>query len=385
MNFPLNAFHDLGLDAGLIVSLFVGIGFGFMLERGGFGSSKVLAGIFYGRDWRVLKVMFTAIVTAMVGLYSLHGLGYLALDQIAFKSTYLWGQILGGLLLGIGFVTAGYCPGTSVVGAASGKLDALFVIPGLIIGIGIFEEGYSLWSGVYGAGYMGEVSISQWSGIPIAWVGLGVAVMAFGAFAAVEYFERGKSIDALKPWIRRAGVPILAGGLLVMALQLVGPGESRAMNALGQSEYLPTTTPIELASFAVEERSNVMTVDLRPEGASPALPGAYAIDPEVMIDLRRRPALPKDRLIVIADSADDGKGRQVAAALIKSGYQASVLAGGADAFRSAVLDETALDPRAVAYRLRISGESAFGGAAPPPPTNKKAPPKRKKKKSTGCS
>ncbi|MBC8403658.1 MAG: YeeE/YedE family protein, partial [Planctomycetes bacterium] len=113
MNFPFNAFTEMGIDATLLVSLFIGIGFGFMLEKGGFGSSKVLAGIFYGKDWRVLKVMFTAIVTAMLGLYASQGLGLVNMDLINFRPTFLGGQIVGGLLLGAGFVTAGYCPGTS--------------------------------------------------------------------------------------------------------------------------------------------------------------------------------------------------------------------------------------------------------------------------------
>lgn len=385
MNFPLNAFNDLGLDAGLIVSLFVGLGFGFMLEKGGFGSSKVLAGIFYGRDWRVLKVMFTAIVTAMVGLYTFHGLGLVALDQIAFKSTFIWGQIVGGLILGIGFVTAGYCPGTSVVGAVSGKLDALFVMPGIIIGIGIFEEFFGLWKGLFTAGYMGEISITQWSGIPIAWVGMGVVLMAMGAFAAVEYFERGKSLSALSPWLRSVAPAFLAGGLLVMLVQMAGPGEARAMNSHGAQSFLPEVQPIELASWSVEGRSNYLLIDLRPEDAQPELYGALRIAADDLIDLRKRPDLPRDRMIVLADAADLGSSREVAASLAKSGYRSAFLRGGANSFDALILSDDASDPRAAAYRLLVSGESAFGGAAPPPPASKKAPPKRKKKKSTGCS
>ena len=121
MNFPLNAFHNFGIDGTLLISLLIGIGFGFSLERGGFGSSKILSGIFYGRDWRVLKVMFTAIVVAMLGLFLTDGAGFLVMDQVAYRSTYIWSQIVGGLILGVGFVTAGYCPGTSIVGAGSGK------------------------------------------------------------------------------------------------------------------------------------------------------------------------------------------------------------------------------------------------------------------------
>jgi hypothetical protein len=70
--------------------------------------------------------------------------------------TFLWSQIAGGLLLGIGFVMAGYCPGTSVVGAVSGKLDAIFVLLGLFVGILFFEEIYSSLAGFYESAYLGE-------------------------------------------------------------------------------------------------------------------------------------------------------------------------------------------------------------------------------------
>ncbi len=386
MNFPLNAFHEFSLDTGLLISLPIGIGFGAFLEKGGFGSSKVLAGIFYGRDWRVLKVMFTAIVTAMIGLYLLDGLGYVAMDQIAFKSTFLWPQIVGGLLLGIGFVTAGYCPGTSVVGLVSGKLDALFVMLGVIFGIGVFEEGYDLWKGFYTSSYMGEISIQSWLGIPAGVVIIGVALMAFGAFAAVEYFERKKDGAPISAWVSRAAPAVLGGGVLAMAVQFAGPGQARAMLSRGDPRNVPGLGALELASWGIEGRVDYLLFDLRPEGAVPALPGAYQVPASDLLDLRKRPAIPKDRIVIVVDTEDAGSAREVTASLRKSGYNALYLEGGGRAFSAQVLAETATDPRAAAYRLFVSGKSPFGGAAPAAPVKKKkAPPKRKKKKSTGCS
>jgi len=385
MNFPLNAFHELSLDTSLIVSLLIGIGFGFMLEKGGFGSSKILAGIFYGRDWRVLKVMFSAIVTAMVGLYALDGLGMVAMDRIAFLSTYLWSQIFGGLLLGIGFVTSGYCPGTSVVGIVSGRLDALVAMGGILLGIGIFEEGYPLWSGLYSAGYFGELTLPQWSGIPTGLIVFGVVMVAFGAFSAIGYFERKARGEVLPRKAWRGVTAIVTGGVGAAVVQFAGPGEARPMPSRGDYGNVPGVGALEVAGWTVEGRSNFMLIDLRPEGAEPVLPGAFPIEQDVLIDLRRRPDLPKDRVIVIADEDDTGSAREVAASLRMSGHEAVYLDGGTHGFQQRVLDESAPSSNAAAFRLLMSGESAFDGAAPPPPTQKKAPPKRTKKKSKGCS
>jgi len=384
MKLPFTAFQELGYDATLLLSLVVGIGFGLMLERGGFGGSKVLAGIFYGRDWRVLKVMFSAIVTAMIGLYTAQGLGWVALDQLAFKSTYLWGQIAGGLLLGAGFVTSGYCPGTSVVGAVSGRLDAIFVMIGLVLGLLLFEEVYPLVGAFYESGYLGEVSLSEWMGLPTGVVVLMVVLMALGAFSLVAVFERRREGRPLtvRTWRQAAGVGFI--GLFALVIQLAGPGVARAMSG-EQVGSAPVLQPLQLAGMAVEARNDVLVIDLRGAGASPALPGAVPMAAAELIDLRRRPVLPADSRIIVVDDADTGAARQVVAALRGSGLDAIALSGGAAAWSVDVVSETALDPRALAYRILVSGESSFGGAPPAPPRTEKAPPKRKQKKSGSCS
>ena len=94
----------------------IGIGFGFFLERAGFGSARKLTDQFYFKDMAVFRVMFTAIVTAMLGLFYLAACGWVDLSLVYIQPTYLWPQIVGGLLLGVGFVVGGYCPGTSLVG-----------------------------------------------------------------------------------------------------------------------------------------------------------------------------------------------------------------------------------------------------------------------------
>lgn len=95
-------------EFGLVFAVAAGILFGFFLERAGFGSPRKLTAMFYFRDFAVLRVMFTAVVVAMVGLLLLAGIGQIDFTQLAVPATYLWPQALGGLIIGIGFVVGGY-------------------------------------------------------------------------------------------------------------------------------------------------------------------------------------------------------------------------------------------------------------------------------------
>ena len=120
MNGPLVPNEILTPEIGLVFALVAGLLFGFFLERAGFGSARKLTAMFYFRDFALLRVMFTAVVVGAVGLLLLGAAGRIDLSMLAIPGTYLWPQALGGLLIGLGFVVGGYCPGTAAVGAASG-------------------------------------------------------------------------------------------------------------------------------------------------------------------------------------------------------------------------------------------------------------------------
>ena len=126
----------------LVVALLLGIGFGFVLEQAGFSSSRRLAGVFYGYDFTVLRVFFTAAVTAMTGVLLLGHFGLLDLDLIFVNPTWLAPAIVGGVIMGVGFLLGGYCPGTSVCAAAIGKVDAMVFVGGGLLGVLAFGEGY---------------------------------------------------------------------------------------------------------------------------------------------------------------------------------------------------------------------------------------------------
>ncbi len=82
MNAPFYKFGAFGDEASPVVAFVIGIGFGFFLERAGFGSARKLVSQFYLTDLAVFKVMFTAIVTAMLGVFYLSWVGFLDLSLV---------------------------------------------------------------------------------------------------------------------------------------------------------------------------------------------------------------------------------------------------------------------------------------------------------------
>ncbi len=105
---PLYKFGWFDFAYSLQLAGLTGVLFGFLLERAGFGNARKLVGIFYLRDFAVLKVMFTAIVVCILGLLFFSVFGWIDLSKVYLLPTYIWPQIVGGFVLGIGFVIGGY-------------------------------------------------------------------------------------------------------------------------------------------------------------------------------------------------------------------------------------------------------------------------------------
>lgn len=190
MSAPWFKFGAFGDEVSLVVAFVLGIGFGWFLERAGFGSAKKLVSQFYLNDLAVFKVMFTAIVTAMLGIFYLGWMGVLDLGLLYLPATNLWPQVVGGLVLGVGFVVGGYCPGTSMVAIATGKLDALFYVGGVLAGVFAIGEAFPLVKGFYESGNLGRLTLPQVLHLPYGVVVFLVVLMALGGFAAAEWAER---------------------------------------------------------------------------------------------------------------------------------------------------------------------------------------------------
>jgi uncharacterized membrane protein YedE/YeeE len=180
----------LSTEASLVLAPVIGVGFGWFLERGGLGDSPKLAAQFYFVDLRVFKVMFSALLTAMLGVFWFDRLGMLDLGLIAVPETYLLPQIVGGLLFGVGFLIAGLCPGTSCVAVSAGKVDGLAVVAGLFLGVVAFNIFYRWIASFYESTPRGVMTLVDVTGLSRGLVVALVTMLALAGFALAEHIER---------------------------------------------------------------------------------------------------------------------------------------------------------------------------------------------------
>ena len=177
-------------DWNFVIALLLGMAFGFILEASGFSSSRNIVGVFYGYNFVVLRVFFTAVIVAMVGLIYFDYFGWLDLSQIFILPTYLAPMITGGVIMGLGFILGGFCPGTSFTAIAIGKMDGLVFTIGLYLGIFAFSLGYPLYSDFYNSGDMGNVTLMDVTGISSQWFAFGFVVIALSAFWVTMLIEK---------------------------------------------------------------------------------------------------------------------------------------------------------------------------------------------------
>ena len=187
---PLIVNEIISQNTNYLLAFVIWIGFGFVLEASGFSSSRKLAGMFYGYDTVVLKVFFTAAITASLGLLFFSLFGWIDLSLIYINPTYLWSAITGGVIMGAGFIMGGFCPGTSFCGAAIGKIDAMIFIAGLFIGVLIFTEGYPLFEKMYMAEFLGAPKVSDSLGLKDGVFAFLLVLAALGMFWAGEWAEK---------------------------------------------------------------------------------------------------------------------------------------------------------------------------------------------------
>jgi len=173
-----------------VIALLLGIAFGFILEASGFSSSRNIAGVFYGYNFVVLRVFFTAVIVAMTGLLFFGYFGWIDLNKIFILPTYLAPMIFGSVVMGFGFLLGGFCPGTSYTAIAIGKLDALVFTVGLFLGIFIFGEAFPLFKDFYYSGYLGNVTLTDVTGIPAGWFAFAFTVIALASFWVTMIIEK---------------------------------------------------------------------------------------------------------------------------------------------------------------------------------------------------
>jgi len=195
---PLIPFEIITEGWGLVIMFLIGISFGFILEAAGFSSSRKLVGIFYGYDFVVLKVFFTAGITAMIGLIFMQYFGFIDMAFVNINSNFLWSALSGGVIMGFGFILGGFCPGTSVTAAMIGKIDAWFFIIGIFLGIFIFGKFDTTFNQLFSGYYFDQEQVHNTFGIQRGWFVFFMIIMAIVAFAVGHYFE-DEATKGIKP------------------------------------------------------------------------------------------------------------------------------------------------------------------------------------------
>jgi uncharacterized membrane protein YedE/YeeE len=190
MSAPYFLSGAFGETGALVAALVLGLAFGWFLERAGLGSARKLVGQFYLTDLTVFKVMFSAIITALLGAFWLSRLGVLDLGAVFVPETYVFPQLVGGIVFGVGMVVGGLCPGTSCVAASTGRTDGVFVALGMLVGVAVFNESFFLVEGFYTSTPMRTVTLPQLLGVPEGPVVLGVVTAGLGGFRVAERLER---------------------------------------------------------------------------------------------------------------------------------------------------------------------------------------------------
>jgi len=361
----------------LVAGIALGFLFGFSLERAGFGNARKLAAQFYGYDLTVFKVMFTAILVAMVGIYAMANFGWVDMSLIWINPTFMWAQLVGGFLLGAGFIMSGLCPGTSVVSAASGRWDAVVTLGGIFLGtllFALFVDWVPALESLYHAGDMGVSLLPDLLGVPPLVLTLAVVAVAAIAFIVAERIEarlQGRREPLALAPRPRPRVKLATAGVLAIGATL-GLGATWLPAPEPVSPPIAATGALDLAERIIAGDPTLMILDLRGDDPDERVPGAYPA-PDADAALALLQSAPAGTRVVVYDAS----GRRVAA---DAGWPARIsyqyLEGGFDSWRSLVLDGAVeLESGDPGTAARIAQISAYfsgaavqsSGSAPPPP------------------
>ena len=198
----------------------IGFVFGFALFHAGFTDSRRIAWAFYFKDVGVPVVMFSAIVTGMLGLWGLSLLGMIDISQVFLLPTYLLPMAVGGLIFGWGMAIGGYCPGTAIAAVATGKIDGMIFVVGFLIGSLIFGDFFPVWGDFYASDYRAVYRLDELLGVELGVMVLLVVIAAVAGCVGM-IFVQNLVWDEKKPDFTANPFFKLQAGLIGSAL-LVG-------------------------------------------------------------------------------------------------------------------------------------------------------------------
>ncbi|MFP4288439.1 MAG: YeeE/YedE thiosulfate transporter family protein [Bacteroidales bacterium] len=272
----------------LFFALILGIGFGYTLEQAGFSSARKLAGLFYGYDFVVLRVFFTAGITAMTGLLFLNYMGWVDMSLVYINPFYVRSAVLGGAIMGLGFILGGYCPGTSIVAATVGKIDAMLFIAGAFVGIFIFGHYYPNWESFYNGYFVGTPFVYESLGISRSWFAFLMVMMAVTAFFVTQKIEDNVNDVSIEKIDKRPSYVTPAMLLIISIFIFLFLPEQRRSNAkeISPEQLLKSlhdhsrfVDAEEVAYKIIENKDDFFLIDVRDSADFHhfALPGAVNI------------------------------------------------------------------------------------------------------------
>ncbi len=270
--FPLHLESLLSKPLTYLVFLLIGFLFGYVLEISGFNHSPSLASQFYFKDLRVFKVFFTAIVVGMLLLFLSSAVGLLDYNLIWVNPTYLWSGIVGGLIMGVGFILGGFCPGTSLVALATLKIDGMFFVLGGLVGVFLFGETVDFYKYFFNGSYFGRLTLMDVFNIPTGIVVILVTLMALFMFLGGEQLEKiyGNKDPKKAPKARYYG----AGVLVIMAVVIAFIGQPTTADRWNRLESVRGDDlnnrevyihPGELLDTFHDHKLNLVMIDVRSE------------------------------------------------------------------------------------------------------------------------
>lgn len=341
-------------ELNLVVGFLIGIAFGFVLEQAGFSSSRKLTGLFYGTDFTVLRVFLSAGMTAMIGVVLLDLFGLLDMEIVYLNPTYVYSGILGGAIMGVGFVVGGYCPGTSFCGAAIGKIDAIVFVLGGFLGVLGFAEVFPFVRPIYTAGAFGDITIFDPLGLSRGSFVLVMAVVAVVVFMVTTRIERRVNPDSPAREFSVGRHRLAAACLLALALAVAAtPDRKTRLLASAQDPTTRRENPVrlmtadELAFRILDSDPRLQVIDVRDakEFETLSLPGSVNIPVDAMFGKEWRDVLghqAKEKVFV-GREGEDGASAATLARLLRYD-RVAFLEGGLATFQREILSA----PRALA-------------------------------------
>ena len=352
-----------------LLAIPVGVAFGATLERVGLGRARTIADQLSARDFTVLKVMFSAIVTAMLGIFWASRLGWLDLSRVAMPTTDVVPQLVGAVLFGAGFALASLCPGTACVSAATGTRDGLVTIGGLFAGTLVTSL---LWTQL---GTLAERAPAENATLATDLglsPGLVVAIITLVALIVIPLSDRiAARRRSERPAAARAPLRLSPLAAIALALGTL----AAASGKIPTSTVVPHTVAeadadadhvgaVVLAQWIRDRKPQLRIIDLRTGLAA----DDYRIPGAVDVPLERIPQLDAhagETIVLYADGS--GQAAQAWTLLRARGVNAVVLRDGMAAWEDNILAPRIPDPADTAAVRRfdqIKDLSAWFGGRP---------------------